>query len=255
MHGPKPCALPTWRHPNTNLGLADTDCTTDAPYTQVSKRVIYITARATRVVYYEAMSNQTIFSIRTVGILLTIFGLIGMFASITLLHDTMELAKNPDFVPACSINPILSCSSVMASNQAELFGLPNPVFGIIAFTALLMFGVLITAKTVFPKLIWQLAIITAGVGVFFSHYLFLQSMFVLKTICPWCSLIWILTIAIFWLIASYALDREALSTTLRFMRIRKVWGAYKYVILIGWYAILLLIVFLCFSDYWLSLLP
>jgi uncharacterized membrane protein len=36
-------------------------------------------------------------------------------------------------MPSCSINPILSCGSVMTTPEAEAFGIPNLLIGIAGF--------------------------------------------------------------------------------------------------------------------------
>lgn len=200
------------------------------------------------------MAYRKNISSRSVGIALTLLGACGLFASVALLRDTIEVAKNPDFAPSCSINPILSCSSVMASEQAELFGIPNPVFGVIAFTALVAFACMITAGATFARWLWVCALGIALGGVGFAHYLFFQSMFTIGSICPWCSLVWVISIAILWLIISYVLDHEILKKTELLRRIRYVWHDCRVVVLIGWYLALLIIIFVRFSDYWMSLL-
>lgn len=200
------------------------------------------------------MTKKKLISNKLTGGLLVFFGLLGLLASTTLLHDIIEIAKNPEFVPICSINPILSCTSVMASAQAELLGIPNPVYGIIAFTALITFGILLIAETKFTAWIWSAALAAASLGVLFAHYLFFQSMFVLGTICPWCSLVWVITIGIFWLIVTYLYDHNIFSTSRAHTRIGNIWTRYRYAILIGWYLTLIAIIFVRFNEYWMSLL-
>lgn len=200
------------------------------------------------------MSKESTLSHKLVGTWLTILGSLGMLASVTLLHDVIELAKNPSFVPICSINPILSCTSVMASAQAEVFGIPNPVFGVIAFTMLITFGILLAAKTTFTRWIWGAALAAGVMGVIFAHWLFFQSMFVLGTICPWCSLVWVITIAIFWLLVSYVLDHELFGTAKKLTVMRIIWRRYRIAVLVAWYLLLIVIIFVRFNDYWMSLL-
>lgn len=42
-----------------------------------------------------------------------------VFASATLLIEKIEDLENPDYVPSCSINPVLSCGSIMRTSQAR----------------------------------------------------------------------------------------------------------------------------------------
>ena len=57
-------------------------------------------------------------------------------------------------MPSCSINPVLSCGSVMVTPQASAFGFPNPLIGIVAFTVVLVTGVLALAKVALPRWYW-----------------------------------------------------------------------------------------------------
>ncbi|MEN3124188.1 vitamin K epoxide reductase family protein, partial [Janibacter sp. LM] len=59
---------------------------------------------------------------RGLGWLYLVGGLIGLLCAVVLLVEKIELLKNPDYVPSCSINPILSCGSVMVTPQADAFG-------------------------------------------------------------------------------------------------------------------------------------
>ena len=51
-------------------------------------------------------------------------GAIGLLAAAVLLIEKVALLKDPTYVPSCSINPILSCGSIMQTSQAEAFGFP-----------------------------------------------------------------------------------------------------------------------------------
>ena len=63
-----------------------------------------------------------------------IAGVVGLAAALTLTVEKIEMLINPAYVPSCSINPVLSCGSVMVTPQASAFGFPNPLIGIVAFT-------------------------------------------------------------------------------------------------------------------------
>lgn len=48
--------------------------------------------------------------------------------------------RDPTYVPNCSLNPVVSCGSVMDSVQAEVFGFPNPLLGIAGFAIVTTVG-------------------------------------------------------------------------------------------------------------------
>ena len=59
---------------------------------------------------------------RTLGWLLLVGGLLGLAAAFVLAVEKYALLADPAYVPTCSLNPVLSCGSVMSSLQAEVFG-------------------------------------------------------------------------------------------------------------------------------------
>ena len=81
---------------------------------------------------------------------LTITGLIGLVAAFVLLVEKIALLTDPTYVPSCSINPVLSCGSIMSTDQAEVFGFPNPILGVAGFTALLTLGVILLTRANVP---------------------------------------------------------------------------------------------------------
>lgn len=128
--------------------------------------------------------------------------LIGLNASLRLAIDTLELLRNPDYVPACDINPILSCGSVIGSNDG-IFSVPHTYLGIMAFTALLVFSVLLLSGARFKEWVWKIGLGASLFGILTVFYLAYESIFVIGALCPWCITIWIATIPLFFGITSY----------------------------------------------------
>lgn len=134
---------------------------------------------------------------RGLGALLTLGGIGGLIAAYMLTNDELQLAKNPNFIPSCNISAIVSCTNVMKSDQATVFGFPNPWIGLMAFPVLITIGVLLLAKVDFPEWFW--AGLQAGVlfGVAFVTWLQYQTIYNIGSLCPWCMLAWIVVIPSF----------------------------------------------------------
>src|SRR3546814_1447443 len=73
--------------------------------------------------------------------LLIIAGFIALACAYIIMHDKLQILKDPTFSPGCDINLIVSCGSVMQSDQAEAFGIPNPLFGLVGFAVTIIIGV------------------------------------------------------------------------------------------------------------------
>jgi uncharacterized membrane protein len=95
----------------------------------------------------------------------------------------------------------------MKTEQASLLGVPNTVFGLVAFSMLFTFGVLLLAGAKVPRWVWLGAQAAASLGVIFMHYLFFQGVFRIHAICPWCFVVWMITIPTFWYITMYNLQQ------------------------------------------------
>lgn len=85
------------------------------------------------------------------GLRLTLAGGIGWLAAFVLLLEKLELLEDPNYVPSRSINPILSCGSVMRTDQAEAFGFPNPILGVVGFAIIATVGAATLAGATFAR--------------------------------------------------------------------------------------------------------
>jgi uncharacterized membrane protein len=128
---------------------------------------------------------------------LFILAAIGLAASFIITVEKINLLVNPSYVTSCSLNPIISCSSVMESAQASTFGFPNSILGIISFSMLLVFSVLGLMGTVFNKKIYLLGNAAALFGAAFSVYLFTQSTYEIGAVCLYCLAVWFSSLLIF----------------------------------------------------------
>lgn len=179
---------------------------------------------------------------------------IGLLASFSLTYDKIHLLADKDYQPICNISPILSCGSVMKTPQATLLGVPNTIFGLIAFSMLLTFGLLLAGGAVAKRWVWIGAQVAATIGLIFMHYLFFQSVFRLNTICPWCFVVWMITIPTFWYITVYNLKTQNLQLPSSITKLSRFVQTYSGSILTIWYLIILGILIQHFWYYWSTLI-
>ena len=140
-------------------------------------------------------------SSRGLGLLLTIGGAIGLFSAAILIIEKINFledkaAGRPTSL-GCDINPIVGCGNVINTDQASAFGFPNPIIGVAAFAIVATIGVLLLARITLPTFVWaglQLGVIF-GIG--FVTWLQYQSIYEIKGLCPYCMVVWSITIPIF----------------------------------------------------------
>ncbi len=132
-------------------------------------------------------------------------GIVGLLASLALTYDKIQLLQNSAYEPSCNINPVFSCLSVMKTEQASFAGMPNTLFGIVAFTALTTVGFVLAAGATLKRWIWQAMQLAATLGLLGMLYLFFQGVYRIGVICPWCFVVWMITIPTFWYITLFNL--------------------------------------------------
>ena len=181
--------------------------------------------------------------------ILVVGGLIGIAASIELIIQKIAVLSNPNFVPNCDINPILSCGSVINTAQASLFGFPNPVLGVIGFTTVIMFGSLLFAGVELPKSMWLGLNFGALAGMFLVIWLVGQSLYVIGALCPWCMVVWAITIPIFWQVTTDNLASKSLSFG---KGLSEIFVTLKWILVASSYLIIAALIFVRWSDFWLK---
>ncbi|MEV7451357.1 vitamin K epoxide reductase family protein [Streptomyces nigra] len=142
---------------------------------------------------------------RPFALLLVLCGAAGLLASWVITLDKFKLLEDPDFVPGCSLNPVLSCGSVMESDQAEVFGFPNPMLGLVTYGIVVCVGVSLLAGAAFPRWYWLAFEAGCLFGIGFVSWLQFESLYRINALCLWCCLAWIATITLFWYVTSFVL--------------------------------------------------
>lgn len=182
-------------------------------------------------------------------------GFVGLAASLSLAVERFAQLEDPDRVFLCDINPILSCSSVMVSEQASLFGVPHAFLGIAAFSALLTLGVLLLADARLKQWLWWCVLGAATAGFLGVQYLVYQSIFVLQTLCPWCIAIWLSVVPLFVGVVSYIHRRKLLKVKQSlFKKIIKFISQHGDGLLVVWFVLLLQLIVVQFWYFWSTLI-
>ncbi|MFJ8821926.1 vitamin K epoxide reductase family protein [Streptomyces sp. NPDC102467] len=147
---------------------------------------------------------------RAFALLLVITGAAGVLAAWVITLDKFKLLEDPSFTPGCSINPVISCGNIMKSDQASVFGFPNPMLGLVAYGIVICVGMSLLARASFPR--WYWLVFNAGClfGVGFVTWLQFQSLYRINALCLWCSLAWVATILMFWYVTSFNIRNDFL---------------------------------------------
>ncbi|MDO8107632.1 vitamin K epoxide reductase family protein [Isoptericola sp. b441] len=120
-----------------------------------------------------------------------------LVASFVLSVDALRLAADPGTQLSCDISSTLSCGTVAQSWQAQLLGFPNAFLGLIAEPVVITIAVAALGGVRFPRWFMVSAQTVYTLGVIFAYWLFVQSMFVIHALCPWCLLVTVSTTLVF----------------------------------------------------------
>lgn len=182
--------------------------------------------------------------------ILAIGGLIGIVCSFILSNDTIESLKNPNFVPTCNLNPVLSCGSVMHSAQGSAFGFPNPWIGLIGFTAMLTVGIGMLAGAKFKRWFWLAFEFGLAGGVIFAYWLLYQSVYRIQSLCPFCLTVDVVMTTVFWYLSLYIVREQHLTPHRKLIGVFDFARRYHFEILISWFLIMVLLVLHHFWYYY-----
>lgn len=193
------------------------------------------------------------FLARAVGWVLLLGGAVGTAAAFVLILDRISLLEDPEFVPACSVDPVLSCGSIMTSPQSELLGFPNPLIGLVAFPVVATIGAVVVGGATLPRWIWLGLQVGTTAGMLFVHWLMAQSLYVIGALCPYCMAVWVVTISVFWYTTLHNLTagrfrwRDAARPGARV-------AGYHSAVLTAWLLAIALLVVIRFWPYWTGML-
>ncbi|MEU8852811.1 vitamin K epoxide reductase family protein [Streptomyces sp. NPDC048564] len=146
-------------------------------------------------------------SSRAFALMLVITGAAGLLAAWVITIDKFKIleakVEGKTFTPGCSLNPIVSCGSIMESKQAAVFGFPNPMLGLVCYGMVICVGMSLLTRARFPRWYWLTFNVGTLFGVAFCTWLMYQSLYNINALCLWCSLAWAATITMFWYVTSF----------------------------------------------------
>ncbi|UXY25560.1 vitamin K epoxide reductase family protein [Streptomyces sp. HUAS TT20] len=191
---------------------------------------------------------------RRIGWLMALTGVVGWLASLRLAIDDWLVLKDPSYQPTCNISPVVGCSNTMASWQGNLFGFPNMLLGLGAFAAVAALGIAVLAGARLHRVLWLALNAGALVGIAFAHWLIFQSLYELNRLCPYCGVIWIITIALFWYVTLHNLRHGIIPVPARGRGVLNLVLESHWLLLVAWYGVIIMLVLTRFWSYWSSLL-
>ncbi len=131
---------------------------------------------------------------RSLALMGTALAGIGVSIYVTILHYA-------HVAPVCSDSGAIDCQKVLTSPQSVFLGIPVPVYGLVFFIAMFVACI--------PKLwrttLWWVPWVRLGmsvVGILFALRLIYEELFVIRSLCLWCTGAHVLSFAMFVIIVT-----------------------------------------------------
>ncbi|MCU1508284.1 MAG: vitamin epoxide reductase family protein [Glaciihabitans sp.] len=144
------------------------------------------------------------------AIFLIVGGAVAWFSAFQLTLDKFQVLADPNAVLGCNFSVVVQCGRNLSSAQGAAFGFPNPLLGVAGFVAPIAVGVGILAGARYARWFWFAFNIGIAGALAFVIWLIGQSIFVLGTLCPWCMVVWSVTIPMFLLVTLHNLRTGAI---------------------------------------------
>lgn len=190
---------------------------------------------------------------RALAWLMLVGGVVGLAAAFVLAVEKFALLTDPSYTPSCSLNPVLSCGSVMQTAQAEAFGFPNPLLGVAAFPVVAATGAALLAGARLAR--WYWLGLQAGVtfGVVFVGWLIFQSLYRIGALCPYCMVVWTVMLPLFWYVTLRNATTGMFGAKVRGSRVVRVAAQWHLVVLTAAVVVALGLIADRFWYYWSTL--
>ncbi|MFC5666805.1 vitamin K epoxide reductase family protein [Kitasatospora misakiensis] len=191
---------------------------------------------------------------RAFSLFVLLAALIGLAASAVLTFDKLRILEDPSYVPSCNINPVISCGSVMRTEQAEVFGFPNPLLGLAAFGALAAVGAGLLAGGAYRRWFWLGLQAGTLFGLGFVHWLIDQALYEIGALCPYCMVVWATVVPLFWYTTLHNLRSGVIPVGPQLRPVVREAARYHWAPPVLWAAVIALLILNRFWSYWSTLL-
>ncbi|MDF2919259.1 MAG: Vitamin epoxide reductase [Microbacterium sp.] len=126
-------------------------------------------------------------------------GVAGWIVSFLLYHEYIGQLTGADALISCDISPIVTCGPNLLSPGGNLLGFSNSIIGIVLFSGAIYAGVSgLAAPAGLRPWYWRVYAGFVAAAFVLVHVFAYRSVFEYGSLCPWCMVVWLVTIPLFW---------------------------------------------------------
>lgn len=133
-------------------------------------------------------------------------GVAGGIVSFLLYHEYIAQLRGDTPLISCSISPVVTCGPNLLSPGGNLLGFSNSVIGMVLFTGPIFAGASALAATEGLRAwYWRTYTVFVAGAFLLVHFFAYRSVFEYSSLCPWCMIIWLVTIPLFGTVIGWTL--------------------------------------------------
>lgn len=136
---------------------------------------------------------------RAVAILFIVLGLAGWIVSFLLYLEYTGQLMGTEPLISCQLSVVVTCGPNLLSPGGNLLGFSNSILGITLFLGPVFAGVSALATPGGMRAwYWRTFGIFVLGGFALVHFFAWRSIYEYGSLCPWCMIVWLVTIPLFW---------------------------------------------------------
>ncbi|MEV7693628.1 vitamin K epoxide reductase family protein [Microbacterium sp. NPDC089189] len=145
------------------------------------------------------MPAPTALPSRALAVFWIIVGLIGWGVSFLLYLEYIGQLSGAEPIVTCQLSVIVTCGPNLLSPGGNLLGFSNSLIGVVLFLGPIFAGVTALATVGGQRdAYWRVFTGFVTGAMIFVHVLAYRSVFEYGSLCPWCMIVWLVTIPLFW---------------------------------------------------------
>lgn len=136
---------------------------------------------------------------RGLAIAWIVAGVAGWTVSFLLYHEYIGQLTGGQAIISCNVSPVVTCGPNLLSAGGNLLGFSNSIIGMVLFPGAVFAGVsALAAPAGLRAWYWRVYAAFVAAAFVLVHVFAYRSVFEYGSLCPWCMVVWLVTIPLFW---------------------------------------------------------
>jgi uncharacterized membrane protein len=153
-----------------------------------------------------ARARLTIRPPRGLAVFWIVAGALGGLVSFLLFLEYIGQLTDTEPIVSCTFGVVVTCGPNLLSPGGNLLGFTNAIIGIVMFGGPVYAGVsALAAPAGLRAWYWRVFGLFVLGGFALVHFFAWRSVFEYGSLCPWCMIVWLVTIPLFWFTLGWSL--------------------------------------------------